>query len=367
MAATLISGAAEFDLEKFVRNILIPNPRIKVEKVTPLGDEALKGHKDWRVYSFSAEIEIGAHKKKLSEKVFINTKENLATLSLWDFESGSNLREAVKNGKSGDSNTTKSAIGSGEFRLDAFVKNVLLKDSKLKVEKVIPLAEKPLEEYKEWKAYLFYMKITVNGKTRNIAEKVFVNTKEGLATVFLLDMKKKLNLRDIVQPDMDNSFYDREHLVAGNPDAIHKIVIFSDPQCPVCIDYFPGLLEDVKKHPDKVALYYYHMPLVGLHPVSDTLTRVMEYLQRHGRTEEAMKMYDLVIDFRLRDEKKILSEIKKQLKIDLNIEEINRSEIRSAIKKDMEKAASMMVRGTPTVFFDGKYDPGRRAYKKVLK
>ena len=155
--------------------------------------------------------------------------------------------------------------------------------------------------------------------------------------------------------------------MAGKADAPHKIVVFSDPQCPFCLDYMPGLLKDVRAHPDKVALYYYHMPLVRLHPVSEVLARVMEHLQSQGKSDEAMKLYQLKIDPRLTDEKKILAAIKQQLGIDLKPEDIDKPEYKKAVQEDMKKAASMMVRGTPTVYFDGKYDAGRNEYKKYLK
>jgi protein-disulfide isomerase len=196
---------------------------------------------------------------------------------------------------------------------------------------------------------------------------VFINTKENLAAMSLIDMKTGRDLRDSIKPEMPASFYDKKHLVAGNPDAPNKIVVFSDPQCPFCIGYLPGLLKNVKAHPDKVALYYYHMPLLRLHPVSDTLTKVMEYLQGQGRAEEAMKMYSLKINPGEKNEKKILAAVKKQLGIDVSPEQINTPEIKASIKEDMKKASSMMVRGTPTVYFNGKYDASRDAYKKVLK
>jgi protein-disulfide isomerase len=257
--------------------------------------------------------------------------------------------------------------GAAEFDLENFVKTILVQNPRVKVEKVTPIAEQELPGRSDWKAYMFTMDLAVGKKRQQVPEMVFVNTKENLAAMSLIDMKSGRDLRETVKPEMPDSFYDKRHLVAGNPDAPNKVVVFSDPQCPFCISYLPGLLKEVKAHPDKVALYYYHMPLLRLHPVSDTLTKVMEHLQSQGRAEEAMKMYGLKIDPRLKDEQKILAEVKKQLGIDVKPEEINRSEVKAAVKEDMQKAASMMVRGTPTVYFNGKFDPSREAYKQVLK
>ncbi len=257
--------------------------------------------------------------------------------------------------------------GAAEFNLENFVRHTLVQNPRIKVEKVTKIAEQPLEGRPDWKAYMFTMDLAVGKKKQQVPEMVFVNSKDQLAAMSLIDMKTGRDLRNEIKPTMPADFYDKRHLVAGKADAPHKIVVFSDPQCPFCLNYMPGLLKDVRAHPDKVALYYYHMPLVSLHPVSEVLTRVMEHLQSQGKTDEAMKLYQLKIDPRLTDEKKILATIKQQLGIDLKPEDIDKPEYKKAVREDMKKAASMMVRGTPTVYFDGKYDAGRSEYKKYLK
>jgi len=256
---------------------------------------------------------------------------------------------------------------AAEFNLEHFVRHTLVRNPRIKVEKITPIAEEALPGRPDWKAYMFTMDLKLGKKEQQIPEMVFVNAKENLAAMSLIDMKTGEDLRNTIKPTMPASFYDKKHLVAGNPDAPNKIVVFSDPQCPFCIGFVPGLLKDVRAHPEKLALYYYHMPLLRLHPVSDTLTKVMEYLQSQGKADEALKMYKLKIDPRLKDQKKILAEVKKQLGIEVSPEAIDKPEIKAAIKADMQKAASMMVRGTPTVYYNGKYDPGREAYKKALK
>jgi len=256
---------------------------------------------------------------------------------------------------------------AAEFNLENFVRHTLVQNPRVKVEKVTKIGEEPLTGRPDWKAYMFTMDLKLGGKERVIPEIIFVNAKENLAATSLIDLKSGRDLRREIKPTMPSSFYDKKHLVAGNPDAAHKIVVFSDPQCPFCLGFMPGLIKDVQTHPDKLALYYYHMPLLRLHPVSGTLTKAMEYLQQHGRSEEALKFYKLKINPRERNEKKILSEVKKQLGIDLKPEQINTPEIKAALKEDQKKATSMMVQGTPTVYMDGTYDANRNEYKKYLK
>ncbi len=257
--------------------------------------------------------------------------------------------------------------GAAEFNLDNFVRHTLVQNPRIKVEKVTQIAEQPLEGRPDWKAYMFTMDLAIGKEKRQIPEMVFVNTKDQVAAMSLIDLKNGRDLRNEIKPTLPVSYYDKKHLVAGHADAPHKIVVFTDPQCPFCLGYMPDLLKDVKAHPDTFALYYYHMPLERLHPVSKVLTRAMEYLQSQGKSDEAMKFYQLKINPRETNEKKILAKVKEQLGIDLKPEEINKAEYKKAVEEDVKKATSMMVRGTPTVYFDGKYDAGRSAYKKYIK
>ena len=257
--------------------------------------------------------------------------------------------------------------GAAEFNLESFVKHTLIKNPRVKVEKIKRIGEEALPGRPDWKAYMFTMDLSYRGKKQSIPDTVFINEKEQLAALSLIDLRTGRDLREAVKPTMPVSYYDKKHLIAGNPNAPHKVVVFSDPQCPFCIGFVPGLIKEVKANPDKLALYYYHMPLLRLHPVSETLTRVMEHLQSQGKTDEALNVYKLKIDPRTRDEKKILAALKKQLGIDLKPSDIDKAEYKKAVRADMKKAAEMMVRGTPTVYYDGKYDAGRSAYKQALK
>ena len=263
--------------------------------------------------------------------------------------------------------TASLLAGAAEFNLDSFVRHTLVQNPRIKVEKVTEIAKEPVSGRPDWKAYMFTMDLSSANKKVQTSEMVFINNKEQLATMSLIDLKTNRDLRNVIKPSMPDSFYNKKHLVEGNANAPHKIVVFSDPQCPFCLGYMPGLLKDVKANPDKFALYYYHMPLQRLHPVSEVLTRVMEYLQTHGKANEAMKLYKLKINAGLTDEKKILATIKSQLGIDLKPEDIDKPEYKKAVQEDVKKARSIMVQGTPTVYFDGKYDYNRKEYKKYLK
>ena len=261
--------------------------------------------------------------------------------------------------------TTITAVAS--FNLESYVKKDLIKNPQIKVKGVKLIAKKDLKDAKGWVAYMFLMNLEVKGKTDNYPETVFVNEKENLVSLNLYNFKTHKLIGKDLRPDIDSSYYQDSHLIAGKKDAKHKLVVFSDPMCPFCQKYVPNIYKTVKEHPDTFALYYYHMPLLRLHPVSEILTRVMEVLQKQGRYDDAMKMYKLNISYNEKDEKKVLSAIKKQFNIDIKPEDINKKEIKDAIKQDKDMAEKVMLKGTPTVYIDGKYDSSVTGYKKLIK
>ena len=80
-------------------------------------------------------------------------------------------------------------------------------------------------------------------------------------------MKTGKSMKDSVNPNLNEKYYDKSKLIAGNPNAKDKIVLFSDPLCPFCIDFAPDVINYVNKNSNKIALYYYSFPLSS-HPAS---------------------------------------------------------------------------------------------------
>jgi len=255
---------------------------------------------------------------------------------------------------------------NANFNLEEYVKNDLIKNPQIKVKGVELLEKKDLKDAKGWQAYMFLMNLSIKNKTDNYPETVYVNEKSGLVTTSLFNYKTHKQVAKNLRPNVDISYYNDAHLIAGKKDAKHKLVIFSDPMCPFCKKYVPNIYKDVKEHPDEFALYYYHMPLTRIHPVSGVLTRVMEVLQHQGRIDDAMKIYSLNIPLRETNEDKVLKAIKKQFNIDISKSDIDKQEVKDAVKSDKDKATRVMLRGTPTIYLDGKFDPETVSYKKFI-
>jgi protein-disulfide isomerase len=257
-------------------------------------------------------------------------------------------------------------LSAGGFDLEAFVKKSVVTNPQVKVNKIDIIEKRAIPGSPDWTAYMVLMNLKYHKKDIKAPETIFVNEKANLAATQLFDVRTGKDLRRVMKPDLPESYYDAGHLIYGNKDAKNKMVIFSDPDCPFCRQDVPKIIEDVKKNSEKIALYYYHMPLLKLHPVSDVLTRIMEVLQKEGKIDDAFKMYKLKINYREKNATKILTEAKKQFNLDISQEAINKQEIKDAVKSDTDKGKRLMINGTPTIYYNGKFDDTRIQYKAAI-
>jgi protein-disulfide isomerase len=209
------------------------------------------------------------------------------------------------------------------------------------------------------------MDLEYQKKEIHAPETMFI--KDGFVTGHLVNLKTGNDYRDEIKPTVPASYYDDAHLLFGNKDAAHKILIFSDPQCPFCQDVVPGIFKASRENPSKLAVYYYHLPLLRIHPVSDVLTRVMHVAQHEGKMDVVEKIYSLKIKPQETDMTKILAAVKSHTGYSVSAEKVNAKEVKEAMKADAASAGRMMVSGTPTIYIDGEWDKMRNGYKKLIK
>jgi glutaredoxin len=246
-----------------------------------------------------------------------------------------------------------------------YVKRNVVKNPQVKVKGVTVIESTTHKDLPGWTVLLTTMDLNYQKKDIQVPETMFI--KDGLITGHLVNLKTGRDYRIEIKPSVPESMYDDAHLLYGNKDAKHKIIVFSDPMCPFCQEVVPEIMKAAKEHPDTIALYYYHLPLLRIHPVSDALTRVMHVAQKEGKHDVVEKMYSLKISPREKDIKKILPAVKKQTGYSVTEAQVNAKEVKDALKADESAAAKMMVSGTPTVYIDGKWDKMRDGYKKLIK
>jgi len=155
--------------------------------------------------------------------------------------------------------------------------------------------------------------------------------------------------------------------LVGNKNAKHKILVLSDPFCPYCQEIVPKLIDDVKANPTVFALYYYHLPLLRIHPASDTATRAMLLFQKRGEINHLKSMYHLVVNPKEINAGIVLKAIKDKTGVKIKRVDIYSDEVNHALDVDKILKKRLMVTGTPTIFIDGLWDPTRMRYKTYLK
>ena len=250
-----------------------------------------------------------------------------------------------------------------------YVKNHMIKNDKVKVTDVDIISTKTLDDPKGWE--VFFLNIHANvKKSPTVYDKVTVPetlfVKDGYTVPTLINLETGEDYKSILKPELKSDIYDEKHLIAGNKDAKHKLVVFTDPQCPFCRKKVPEIYEAVKANPKTFALYYYHFPLLRIHPVSDIITRAMVVEHIKGNAAKAMEFYSLKVNPREVNATKVLGMINKEYKLNITEKDINTEAVSKELIFDKEMANKAMVAGTPTVYLDGKWDPSRNKYKDLI-
>lgn len=164
------------------------------------------------------------------------------------------------------------------------------------------------------------------------------NSKKKTVQVFSLTVVKEINTKG-------SPF-------KGPEDAPVSIVVFSDFQCPYCAR-IGGILESViEKFPKKAKMVYKYYPIPN-HRFAFKAAQAAEAAHQQGKFWE---YHDLIYkNFRSLSDAK-LEEFRETLKLDKDKFEkaMNSPETKAKINADKNEGAKAEVRGTPTVFVNGR-------------
>jgi protein-disulfide isomerase len=260
-----------------------------------------------------------------------------------------------------------SLFAASSSEVEAFLKKQIGANPSIKTLDVKVVDKKALKSPKGWDAMVINLKATVKqGKSeRPISQRMVYFVSGDYLTSDLTNIKTGEQLKNSIAPDFKAEFYKKSNLIYGNENAEHKVAIFSDPLCPFCRNFVPKALEYMKKYPSKFAVYYYHLPLESLHPASVTLTKAAVAAELEGRQGVVLDMYKVQIDAREKDEQKILDAFNKKLGTKITIKDIHSAKVKEHTSFDMNVVQTMMVNGTPTMFFDGKKDASKAKFRAV--
>ncbi len=223
---------------------------------------------------------------------------------------------------------------------------------------------------KNFKAYIVSVKATVqrsSDKKVKIDRRMILFSDGNVVTNELSSLDSGMRLVEYVKPNFKPQYYTKSNLIYGDVNAEHKIAFFSDPLCPFCRSFVPKAIKELKKHPKTFAIYYYHFPLDRIHPASVDLVKAAVVAQEQGVKDVVLKLYDVRINPRETDTKKILAAFNKVMKTNITPKDLQAKSLQEHIENDMDIITKLMVNSTPTVYFDGKADRTKKKYKEFIK
>lgn len=261
---------------------------------------------------------------------------------------------------------------ANDVSLENFLKSALISNSNLSNIKVISENKKNIDGLKGWRAevVLIQADLMQKGKKKHISENATYFTNGRFLTSDLTDMKNGMKIT--LSPKFNKQDYKKSNLIIGSAKSVHKIVIFSDPLCPFCQKEVPKALRILCKHPNKFAVYYYSLPLEGLHPASKTLVKIATVLEdkaisKSDRLDALLSVYDIEINPHETDEVEILNQYNKQFATSILKKEIDSKKVLKSYSNDISIAQNNLVNGTPTFYFDGNLDKTKKEYLDYIK
>ena len=258
---------------------------------------------------------------------------------------------------------TATAIGEKveSYLEDEFGANPQLDSLEVKVAK-----ETPLKELHGWSAFIVAVQAHIKGKAAQTIEQNMMLFSNGVViTQDLRDVVTGESYRMRIEPPFSKSYYRKENLVSGSEKSKHKVAIFSDPLCPFCREFTPAALQYMKKDPKKFALYYYHCPLLRIHPASAVIVRAAVVAKKQGFKNVLEKIYSVTVDAREKDKEQILKAFNKVVGSKVTAEAIKQKDVITEIAYDERVARNIFLGGTPTIYIDGKIDKTRKLYKSI--
>lgn len=232
------------------------------------------------------------------------------------------------------------------------------------VESIDVVSNYAIEDADGWEVYFLALKVKRKTKIEDVSQVVF--TKENRIVFSLKDAYEQEYVQ-LLKPKVPKEAYDNAHFLVGSKDAPHKLLVISDPFCLYCQEIVPQIIEAVEDNPKTFALYYYHLPLLNIHPASDVTTRAMHIFHERGDLLNVKLLYSLLVSPKETNIDTILKAIKNKTGVMLSKKEINSKTVTKAMEFDMAMKKRLMVTGTPTIFIDGTWDPTRYGYKKYIK
>lgn len=263
----------------------------------------------------------------------------------------------------------KKKIISKDEKILTYEKRRVLGNPNLSLNSIEISKKVDFKEVNGWSAYVFDLDLTLKQENQTLKTQDVLFTNGDFITPDFIDIKTGRSLKDAISVDAPASYYDDEHFLVGDKNAKNKLLVFSDPLCPFCIDFVPDLIDFVKKYPKDFGLYYYHFPIAAIHPAAVTLIKATMVAEKNGEKDIVERLYSHSTEFNSREtnETKNLEAFNEKLKTNITSKDIQEKGIEEKFGEDIIKARKVMVKGTPTLFVNGKLDRTKKAYLDLIE
>ena len=172
-------------------------------------------------------------------------------------------------------------------------------------------------------------------------------------------------------PEDADVFYDIDialNPVRGPENAPVSIIEFSDFQCPHCAGVQATLKKVLVAFPDDVRLIFKQYPLSSIHQYARQAAAASLAAQQQGKFWE---MHDKMFQNFTAINEENLAIWARQLELDMEDFEraLQTGQYDAMVRKDMADGAAAMVRGTPTMFVNGKRvtDRSFEGFKRMIQ
>jgi protein-disulfide isomerase len=138
----------------------------------------------------------------------------------------------------------------------------------------------------------------------------------------------------------------------GAPDAPVEIVVFDDFECPYCARAVPLFKQVLETYPGKARLVFKNFPL-KMHKNARAAAAAALAAERQGKF---WPLHDLLFENYNKLNPQKIRELAKQVGLDMARfdQDINDQVLQQQINVDLQEGQKVGVRGTPTVFINGR-------------
>jgi len=138
----------------------------------------------------------------------------------------------------------------------------------------------------------------------------------------------------------------------GNPSAPVTLILFSDFQCPFCSKLVPVIEEIALAYPDTVKIVFKHFPLRN-HRYASLAALAAIAAQQQGKFWE---FHDQLFQLQKELDQDKIMEVAQNLGLDIKkfTSDVGGEDAKNQLTKDLNDGQAAGVRGTPTVFINGR-------------